>query len=140
MVSVYRLEDLGTNIINFDSFQEIPRVIIAQTFNPRALPNNEGTIIPFIGQTTKFLAVKFTMKDIPAGDTVTDQRMDLEDLVQGGGDNNYLFMLTFDTEDSTNGSNTESVTGKVKKLSFPTIAGESVSIIKGEFEFWEAEE
>lgn len=141
MASVYRIEDSGpTTTINFEALTAVNRKIIAQRFNPIALPDNEGVIIPWIVMTVKVLTFKFIMKDIPAGDTVTDQRMDLEDFFQSGGDSKGLFIATFDTEDSTDGSNTESVTGKMKTLTFNTEAGESVSIIKGEFEFWEATE
>ena len=137
------LKDTATTTITFDGFQIISRRIEAVNANPISFPENEGTEVIFLGQSRRvFILTKWKLKDdanYPGpGDSAADKRADLENLLFTGGDNEGLFILTFDSEDSVPGSpQTETYTVKYKLLHIRSEAGR-ITFIEGDLELWES--
>lgn len=145
MVTATLADDGPTTTITFDSFEAIPWRMDAKNFHPIALPENEGQLVIFVGQWLEFWKIRFQFQDDatwPAsGDSAADKRRAFRTFLKTGGDSEWLFTLTFDSEDSTPGSPvTEVHTGFVKNVSFSGIAGDEVAVLKGDFEFWGSDE
>lgn len=137
-------DDGPTTTITFDAFTRIPLELNAKNFHPIAFPENEGREVIFVGQWERVWKIDWELKDDAtwpsSGDSAADKRKALVDLLLTGGDDEWLFTLTFNSEDSREGSPvTEVYTGKVKRLSVPSKAGDNVAVIKGNFEFWESD-
>jgi hypothetical protein len=135
-------DDGPTTTITFEAFKVIDFSLNAKTFVPITYPENEGREVIFVGQWERYWKVDFELKDDstwPAsGDSAADKRKELVTLLLTGGDDEWLYTLTFDSEDSRPGSSvTETYTGKVKRLHIRSRAGDDLSVIKGSFEFWE---
>lgn len=138
MVTNLIQDDGPTTTINFQTFEEITEAIVADNFNPIAYP--EGREVVHLLQWFNILTIFFRLADdasFPSsGDSAADKWADLKDLVLGGGDNDGLFTLIFDSEDSTVATpQTESYQGRIKNLQKTSIAGEKKKIL-GNFEFW----
>lgn len=140
------LADLASTTITFNNFKEITRRSTAEDFTPFSFPydDTEGrqSEVIFIGSWFRVFIPIFILKDDanwPAsGKSAADKRADLENLLFNGGDNEWQYTLTFDSEDSTPGSpQTEIIAGKVKNLAIRSISGDNTSHIEGSFEFWE---
>ena len=100
---LFKLEDDGpTNTITFETFISIRRNISAQKITAIALPEGEGRLIIFLGQYLRTFKVNFRFKD--GATTAAAQRDAFEDLLLAGGDDDFKFTLTFEREESTQGS------------------------------------
>lgn len=133
-----------TTTITFASFKEITDRYDDKYFTVIALPDNETPIIVTLLGWEHMVKIKFQLVNDEAfpgsGKSAADKWADLVTLVKSGGDSEGLLTLTFDSEDSTPSSpQTESYTGAVKNLSKRTEAGEHVTKIDGQFEFYEGE-
>lgn len=143
MVTCTLKDNSPTTTITFKTFKDITRKIVSEAFTPFAYPDNEGTEIIFEGMWFRIFTILFVLADDPdfpsSGDSAADKRADLENLILGGGDNEWKFRLTFDSEDSTVGvPQTEYYDGYVKNLTITSVSGEDIKTIEGEFEFWES--
>ena len=143
MAVTNKLEDsTPTNTITFDALKSISEDISAENFNPQALPENEGCICVHLLQWFRVLKVEVQFKNDDtwpgSSDSAADKRIDFQNAILSGGDNNGLWDLTFNTEDSDpNGTEqTQTLTGRVKLLHRTFIGGEHVAKVDMEFEFW----
>ena len=133
----------GTTTITFHNFREVNRRLEAENFVRFAYPDNEGAEVIFEGQWFRVFRFRFQLKNDASfptsGDSAADKRADLETLLLNGGVNEWLFTVTFDSEDSTPGSpQTENYDGKVKLCQMVTKGGENSVVIEGDLEFWES--
>ncbi len=142
MVTATLKDSTPTTTIVFDGFRIVSTRREATNFDPFSYPENEGIEIVFEGQFVRVWTITFVLKDdatYPAsGDSAADKRVALENFYFTGGDNEWLFILTLDAEDSIPGSSqTEVYTGKIKLFTTRSVGGDNVATIEGEFEFWE---
>lgn len=145
MVTATLSDDGPTTTITFDGFTAVPWRLDAKGFTPIALPDNEGQLVIFVGQWLEFWKIKFYFANDaswPAsGESAADKRKALRTFLKSGGDSEWFFTLTFDSEDSTPSTPvTEVYTGFVKNVSFTGIAGDETAVLKGQFEFWGSDE
>lgn len=130
----YTLKDSGpTTTITFDAFTIIGLKVISQDQQVFAYPENEGVEVIFLGQNYKHFSFSFEFKD-GGGKTAYEKLEELVDLIITGGDNEWLFIITFTKPDE---SGTESHTGRVRNLDAQLVGGEHVALVEGEFEFIE---
>lgn len=134
-------DDGPTTTITFDGFELTPFQLNAKTFVPIAYPENEGQDVIFVGQWEEFWIISFYFANDASwpgsGDSAADKRKALVSFLKSGGDAEWLFTLTFNSEDSTEATPvTEVHTGKVKNLRFGGKAGDETAVLRGEFEFW----
>lgn len=136
------LKDSGpTTTITFDSFKVIDWRMDAKYFHAQAIPKNQGTVIVHEEAWLEMLKIDYHLLDDSSypssGDSCSDKWLALRDLLKTGGDNDSLFDLTFDLEDSTpDTASTITVTGKVKSMKKRTVAGKNTNHIEGDFEFY----
>lgn len=72
-----------------------------------------------------------------SGDSCSDKWEDLRTWLKSGGDNEGIFTITFNREDSRTGVETTFVfDGAVKHLHKKSVGGEHVATIEGDFEFY----
>ena len=145
MVTATLSDDGPTTTITFDGFTAISLRVSAKGFTPIALPDNEGRLVVFVGQWERVWKIRWYFKHDAGwpgvGDSASDKRKEFITFLLGGGDSEWFFTLTFDSEDSTSGTPvTEVYTGFVKNVNIPSIAGDNVAKIEGDFEFWESDE
>lgn len=139
---VNKLEDLGpTTTITFDSFPEIAHRLEAVNFQPEAYPEDEGVEVLSLVQHLEVYTFDFQIKDDSSypssGDSCSTKYLNLRNLIKTGGDNEELFSVTFDREDSTQAFPlTLTYRGKIKQLKKRSVAGKHVNFIDGSFEFW----
>lgn len=134
-------DDIPTTTITFDSFPEIAHRLEAINFQPEAYPEDEGVEVLSQKQHVEVYTFDFQIKDDSSypssGDSCSTKYQNLRDLVKAGGDNEELFSVTFDREDSTQAAPVElTYTGKVKLLKKRSVAGKHRNYIDGSFEFW----
>jgi len=141
-----KIEDSGpTTTITFTSFEEINWRIEAKNFNPLTLPDNEGVVIVFEGQWLEAFTFQYKIKDDDSypssGDSCSEKWDAFRTLLKTGGDNEWLFTLTFDKEESIPSvSSTYSLNGKIRNMTKRFVAGKNVNYIEGEFEFYIGDE
>jgi hypothetical protein len=145
MVTATLTDDGPTTTITFDGFTVISLRVGAKGFNPIALPYPDGRLVVFVGQWERVWKIKFYLKNDAgwpgSGDSAADKRKELVTFLMTGGDSEWFYTLTFDSEDSTPGTPvTEIYTGFVKNLMIRSVAGDNVVKIEGDFEFWESDE
>jgi len=133
-----------TTTITFASFEEITDRIDDKNFVIAGMPENEPSLIVPLLSWIQMLKIKFQLKNdatFPtSGESAADKYANLKTLIRTGGDSKGLLTLTFDSEDSTEGTpQLESYNGSVKNLQKRSIAGEHVTKIDGSFEFYEGE-
>lgn len=143
MAVTNKLEDSGpTNTFIFDALTKIDDRIKAENFNPFAYPENEGTEIIHELQWFRILTVEIQFKNDPtwpaSGDSAADKRIAFQNAILSGGDNEGLWELTYNTEDSDpdGTEQTETLTGKVNFLHRLFKGGEHVAKVDMDFEFW----
>lgn len=140
MVTATLTDEGPTNTITFDGFTVIETRLSAKNFNPIALPDNEGRLVVFVGQWERVWKITWYFKD-DVSDSAADKKKEFLNFVMSGGDSEWFFTLTFDSEDSIPGSSvTEIYTGYIKNVNIRSIAGDNVVKVEGDFEFWEADE
>lgn len=130
----YKLEDDGpTTTITFDAFTTIAEKIITQDLAIFAYPDNEGVEVIYFGSCYSHFTIEFEFNDEP-GKTAYEKWEEFRQLVKQGGDNEWVFTLTFTKPDQ---SGTESWTGKVIGIDQDAVGGDNVAQIEGSFEFAE---
>lgn len=108
---------------------------------PISYPENEGQEIVTLGmwfESYKFFFLLIHDSTWPgSGESCSDKWEDFRTWIKSGGDNDGIFTVTFNREDSTSGIPTVYVfDGAVKHLHKKSIGGEHVVSIEGDFEFY----
>ena len=141
MVTATLKDETPTTTITFDGFHAHNRTLDAKNFSVLPMPEGDPQLVIHILQYMDFIHIDWELKNDStgpsSGDSAADKVAELIDFILSGGDSEGFFTLTFDSEDSTPAApQTETYTGRIRKLFVPSSAGVNVAFIKGNFTFY----